>query len=157
MFFVVFTTNKISFWNLFYFTPYLNCYTRFHPSQLHNKGQITTFSSIIKRKHYVCFTRLLKISLFSFERRLAIHTKKICKEIEKNCKLQEFYASFYDWQSYKLRLVLGGYFAWLNRISLNQTSWSPSSNHANVWSNILTLNNQVLRAETIGMFKTLGV
>ena len=81
MFFVVFTENKISFLNLFYFTPYLNCYTRFHPSQLYNKGQITTFSSIIERKHYVRFTRLLKIAQFSFERRLAIHTKKICKEI----------------------------------------------------------------------------
>ena len=105
--FVVFTANKTSFWNLFYFTPYLNCYTRFHSSLLYNKGQITTFSSIIERKHYVRFTRLLKIALFSFERRLAIHSKKYVKNWN-NYKLQEFYTSFYDWQSYKLRLVLGG-------------------------------------------------
>ena len=81
-FFVVFTANKISFWNLFYFTHCSNCYTRFHPSQLYNKGQITTFSSIIERKHYVRFTRLLKIALFSFERRLAILTKKYVKKLK---------------------------------------------------------------------------
>ena len=50
----------------------------FHSSQLFYKG----YPSIIERKHYVRSPRLLKTALFSFERRLATHKKKISKEIE---------------------------------------------------------------------------
>ena len=64
----------------------------------------------------------------------------------------EFAVSFSDWHSYELRLGVGGYYAWLNSISLFaliQTSWNPSSNHANVRSKYLPSYNQVIRAETM--------
>ena len=109
-FFVVFTAIKIRICNLFYFTPYLNCYSRFHPSQLYKKGQIITFSSIIERKHYIRFTRLLKITLFSFERCLAIH-KKICKEIETIASFKNFmFPSMID-NHISCVLCFGGYYA----------------------------------------------
>ena len=43
-----------------------------------------TYSSIIERKHYVSSPRMLKTTLFSFERCLAKlqRIKKFCKEIE---------------------------------------------------------------------------
>ena len=47
--------------------------------------------------------------------------------------------------------MFGGFYAWLDTISwfaLIQTNLNPSSKHVNVRSNFLTLNNQVLRAET---------
>ena len=49
-----------------------------------------TYSSIIERKHYVRSPRLLKTTLFSFERCLATHKKKFCKEIESIEKFKNF-------------------------------------------------------------------
>ena len=48
-----------------------------------------TYSSIIERKHYVRSPRLLKTTLFSFERCLE-RIKKFCKEIESIEKFKNF-------------------------------------------------------------------
>ena len=48
-----------------------------------------TYSSIIERKHYVRSPRLLKTTLFSFERCLST-IKKFCKEIESIEKFKKF-------------------------------------------------------------------
>ena len=48
-----------------------------------------TYSSIKERKHYVRSPRLLKTTLFSFERCLATH-KKFCKEMESIEKFKNF-------------------------------------------------------------------
>ena len=52
-------------------------------SKVNSQGTITYFS-IIEIKHYVRSLRLLKTTLFSFERCtcLVTHKKKICEEIE---------------------------------------------------------------------------
>ena len=49
-----------------------------------------TYFSIIERKHYVRSPRLLKTTLFSFERCLVTHKKKICEEIESIEKFKNF-------------------------------------------------------------------
>ena len=50
----------------------------------------TTYFSIKERKHYVRSPRLLKTTLFSFERCLVTHKKKICEEIESIEKFKYF-------------------------------------------------------------------
>ena len=76
MFFVVFTSNKIPFWNLLYFTLYLNDSTH------HIYITITlTYPLSIERKNYVRFTVSLKITLFSFER--CLPTDKKTKSVKK--------------------------------------------------------------------------
>ena len=78
-----------------------------------------------------------------------IKTRYVKKKM-KQLQISRILVSFSDWHSDELRCVFGGYYAWLNSISvfaLIQTSWIRSSNHANVRSKYLTLHNQVLRAE----------
>ena len=49
-----------------------------------------TYFSIIERKHYVRSPRLLKTTIFSFEKCLVTHKKKICEEIESIEKFKNF-------------------------------------------------------------------
>ena len=50
-----------------------------------------TYPSIIDRKHYVRSPRLLKVTLFSFERCLVTHKINICKEIESIEKFKNYF------------------------------------------------------------------
>ena len=106
-----------------------------------NYGTVT-YPSIIEKKNYCCFTRLLKTIIFSFERCLAIFKNKVCKEIGINCKFKEFLVSFPDCYSYDLHLLFGGHYALSNCISwfaLIKTSWNSSSNLQMLDRNILLL------------------
>ena len=42
-----------------------------------------TYPSLIERKHYVRYPRLLKTTLFSFERCLATHKKRSVKKLNR--------------------------------------------------------------------------
>ena len=54
-----------------------------------SQGTITYFS-IIERKHYVRSLRLLKTTLFSFERCLVTHKKRYVKKLNQLKKLRIF-------------------------------------------------------------------
>ena len=103
MFFVVFTSNKIPFWNLHYFTLYLNDSTH------HIYITRNTYISVEHRKKELCpFTVSLKITLFSFDVFQQIKKQKSEKKLK---------------QSQMLRIC--GFLLWLTILlyPLNLSTW----------------------------------